>query len=268
MVDTQNKTPLFNYYAPQNKYIGLISIPHSGLEKPHEFDEFLTQDEVALKQDVDFFVHELVDIPKLQARGIAVIKSNIIRTCVDLNRSPETCVLNWKQNSRQVPVVTQEPDELKATELRAKFYGPYYEMLKALIFELINKNPPGNIVDLHSMPSRATAYHMQQKPDQREQRPDFCLSDQFGASCVPAFIQNIQTALAEKYSEVFINDPYKGGYITQYIHENFAGVNNIQIEISRALYMDEEQFSLKPEHAELKDHLTKSLIALFEKFEV
>ena len=102
--------------------------------------------------------------------------------------------VNWKQNSRQVPVVTQEPDELKATELRAKFYGPYYEMLKALIFELINKNPPGNIVDLHSMPSRATAYHMQQKPDQREQRPDFCLSDQFGASCVPAFIQNIQTA--------------------------------------------------------------------------
>jgi len=262
----QKKSPIFDYYPPKNNYIGIISIPHSGLDIPDEFQQFLVQDKISIKQDVDFFVHELVDIPTLQAAGIAVIKANIIRTAVDLNREKESAVLNWKKNSKGHLVVQKEASPNEVNDLIEKYYSPYFEMMKALINELNAHMARPSIIDLHSMPSKATEYHLKINPDQKVNRPSFCVSDRSGLTCEKSFIDSICNSLSKYYPNTTQNDPYFGGYITQHIQNHFPKTNNIQIEINRALYMDEANFELLDSSSDLKKQLTQMIIENFNHF--
>ncbi len=261
------KLPIFEYFPPIGPFKGILSIPHSGEELPQEFKPYLVDNNQDLMQDVDYKVHELIDIDQLNAQGIAIIKSNIIRVAIDLNRPQETSLLNWKQNSKGKNLVIKEPNGDQAELLKGKYYLPYYEMLRTLILELSSKTSKVSFVDLHSMPGKAEEYHLKINPSQDVLRPDFCLSDVSGISCEPDFIQHIQKSLAGHYSKVTINNPYFGGHITRSINEKFPDINNIQIEINRSLYMDEENKELKSAGvSRLKDKLTLSLIELFENF--
>lgn len=262
----QNQNDIFEVYSAKNKFIGIVSIPHSGEIIPQEFTPYLTDDIKALMQDVDYRVHELIDIAKLNENGITVIKSNIIRTTIDLNRSKETCLLNWKQNSKGVQVVKHEPDDKQAQLLVESYYTPYYEMLKTLINELKKHHKIASFIDLHSMPSRATAYHMKYNPNQKVIRPSFCISDRTGKTCSAKYINFITTKLKKEYPTTSVNDPYFGGYITEFVN-TIENVNNIQIEISREIYMDEGNQTLKLDLvSKLKPILTDALIEQFRAF--
>src|SRR6476659_4622351 len=99
-LDHPLKSPIFDYYAPMGtSFRGVLSIPHSGENIPGVFQSFLSGDEKAYKEDVDFKVNELVDIKALQDAGIAVIVAHVHRICVDLNRAENNCVLFWKDNT-------------------------------------------------------------------------------------------------------------------------------------------------------------------------
>lgn len=264
---------VFDIYSPTTDHcVGLISIPHSGLYIPQEFNEFLTNDSKLLDKDVDFGVHELVNIERLRDLGLTVIKSNIHRTAIDLNRAPADCVLNWKSNSHGEKIVLQTPDVSKENFLRGKYYSPYFETLTSsldyiqTIFEKkFGKNKRASFVDLHSMPSHPTEYHLQKNPNQDTERPDFCLSDQFGKSCEEEYILKAKELFDKLGYNTKINSPYVGGYITQkYISHK---VNNIQIEIKRNLYMDEISRSHVTEKKELlKNNLMKVLEEFFLSF--
>jgi N-formylglutamate amidohydrolase len=261
-----NKTEIFRYYPPKNGYIGILSIPHSGESVPEEFQSFLTDNSIDLNCDVDYKVDHLVDIDKLTQAGIAVIVSNIHRTCVDLNRSADICVLTWKKNSKGKTLVIKEPSSEQRNQMVLKYHTPYFEMLKTMITEL-HKTTSKNIslIDLHSMPSEATEYHLKVTPDQPKQRPDFCVSDIEGLSAEKAFIDKACQDLMEFSSNVNKNFPYYGGFITRHIHKEYKKINNIQIEISRALYMDELKKELIQEKSSpLKENLTHALIKTFK----
>lgn len=260
---------IFKFYPPENKFIGILSIPHSGEIIPQEFIPFLTTDNKAKMQDVDYKVNELVDIMELQRKGIAVVVSNIHRVCVDLNRSEQNCVLNWKKNSMGVDLVTKEPSEEQVEQLRLRYHTPYFTIIKSLLEELHRTQNPVSFIDLHSMPSTPTEYHLKINPNQAMQRPDFCVSDISGKSCSPKFISKVCEELKKFSANVTQNDPYFGGYITQHVNEHFNYTNNVQIEIKRGIYMDEAQQTLIPELSqELKVNLTKTLVDVFKYFDV
>lgn len=258
---------IFDYHPPKAPIIGILSIPHSGEIRPQEFSSYLIDDFDILSRDVDTGVHQLVDIETLNQAGIAVLKANVHRACVDLNRAPEECVLNWKQNSRGETLVLSEPDDQTRALLTQKYHAPYFEMIKALVYELGKTAKKPSFIDLHSMPSRPTAYHLSKNPKQEKERPDFCLSDIEGLSCAKEFIDFAQAQLLKSYSKVYQNNPYFGGYVTRHVNERFPETNNIQIEIKRGLYLNEEKRELEPSKAgALKPVLTKALIEVFEKF--
>ena len=266
-IDLTKKNPIFDFYPAQNETIGIVSIPHSGENLPQEFKEFLVDNIKDLMQDVDYRVHELIDIKALNEAGIAVIKSNIIRTAVDLNRAKDKALLNWKTNSKGKKVVTKEPNIEQATLLTEHYYSPYYEMLKALLNELSTKFQKPSFIDLHSMPSRATEYHMKYNPNQDVIRPEFCVSDQTGKTCEPEFINYVNDKLKEEYPTSKMNNPYFGGHVTVHVDQMFPHANNIQIEISREIYMDEETQQLVSEKVnKLKPFLTQVLIQTFSHF--
>ena len=258
---------IFNFYPAENKFIGILSIPHSGEIIPQEFERFLVKDQKSRMQDVDFRVNELVDIAKLQKSGIAVIVANIHRACVDLNRSQDTSVLNWKKNSMGVELVQQEPSLEENQQLQLRYHAPYFTMLKSLIEELHRHQQQVSFIDLHSMPSVPTDYHLKINPNQSMSRPDFCVSDISGKSCEKDFIDTICNELSNFSSDVTQNDPYFGGYITQHVDREFSYTNNVQIEIKRGIYMDEKDQKLDSKKVEaLKSKLTQALINTFEKF--
>lgn len=248
---------VFESFIPQGPVKGLISIPHSGLWIPDEFEEFLSDDQGQRNRDVDFAINELIDIERLNQNGIYVQVQNLHRICVDLNRPRETAVLNWKQSSQQEPIVAQEPTPAKAEELLTRYYDPYFaELTKYQVTKGFHA------VDLHSMPSEATAYHLAKNPHQDKQRPEICLSDLQGKSVEGSKIFHFQQLMAQKLSDVRINAPYFGGFVTQKLND--LGFEVFQIEIRRNLYMDEQAFQLKPEAKSFGEHLTHCLLSYFE----
>jgi N-formylglutamate amidohydrolase len=266
--DHPAKEALFDFYAPLTKIPrGMISIPHSGELIPLEFERFLVADPRAHQEDVDFKVNELVDIPQLQRSGIGVLVARVHRICVDLNRSQQNSVLCWPQNTQNAPLVIKTPDEKQIEQFIDIYHRPYFEILKAQIQELEKiKTHPVSFIDLHSMPSKPSAYHFKQNPHQKNFRADFCLSDRHGKTCVPEFISFFQQQLQAQGFSSAINDPYIGGFITEFA-DRFR-TNNIQIEINRSLYMDESTKELiLPKAMQLKAILTDVLIRGFEEFD-
>lgn len=267
-LDHPQKNPLFDFYAPLGPhYRGLLSIPHSGEIIPQEFEKYLSGDTQAYKEDVDFKVNELVDIKKIQESGVAVLVAHVHRICVDLNRAESNCLMFWKDNTQGKSLVIQDPDAAASQSLIEKFYHPYYEILKAALKDLEKrKSGPVSMVDLHSMPSAPTEYHMKQNPNQKMHRPDFCVSDRKGITAKPEFTEFFRDHLTTSGFEASLNDPYVGGYITEYVNQ--FRTNNIQIEIKRGIYMDESTKELVPGKVEhLKPLLTAALIEGFKKFD-
>ncbi|MBT3982814.1 MAG: N-formylglutamate amidohydrolase [Bacteriovoracaceae bacterium] len=263
----KNKSPLFDCFTPKSEIKGILSIPHSGEEIPEEFKEFLSGDTTAYAKDVDYKVDALVDIEALRENGIIVIVSHIHRITVDLNRARDIALFSWENNSFGECLVKQRPSEQRSEELLLKYYDPYFELLGSLLKSMASeKKTPFSFIDLHSMPSKATNYHLSKNPNQKIERPDFCISNRSGDSSTSEFIDLPVGLLKAEGHEPAINDPYFGGHITVFANE-IENVNNIQIEINRDLYMDEVARKLISEKSDkLKAHLTQALISTFNKF--
>jgi N-formylglutamate amidohydrolase len=262
------KNPIFDFFAPLgSSYRGLLSISHSGENISEEFEKYLIGDHSSYREDVDFKVKELVDIRRLQEAGVAVLVAHVHRICLDLNRAENQRVLFWKENTQGKKLVVHEPDALEIQWFIETYHWPYYELLKAAIQDLEKKKKSAvSVIDLHSMPSKPTPYHLKQNPNQKMHRPDFCLSDRRGKTCRPEFIHFFQEELVKAGHDSNLNDPYIGGFVTEFVDRFQA--NNIQIKINRSIYMDETSKKLESlKVARLKPLLTEILIKGFEKFD-
>ena len=91
------------------------------------------------------------------------------------------------------------------------------------------------LIDCHSMPS--TAGHRDERP-----RADFVLGDRYGTSCVGVVAETVEKTLRALGYTVSRNKPYAGGFITEHYGNPAAGLHAIQLEINRALYMDERRY--------------------------
>ena len=100
------------------------------------------------------------------------------------------------------------------------------------------------LIDCHSMPSTAGA------KDERP-RADVVLGDRYGTSCVAVVAETIEATLRGLGYSVSRNKPYAGGFITEHYGNPAAGLHAIQLELNRALYMDERRYERSPSFARL-----------------
>ena len=70
-------------------------------------------------------------------------------------------------------------------------------------------------------------------------RPEIVLGDRFGAAASEEIVDRIEAAFASAGLVVTRNTPFAGAYITQHYGRPARGVHAVQIEIDRALYMNE-----------------------------
>ncbi|MBB4287410.1 N-formylglutamate amidohydrolase [Roseospira goensis] len=115
----------------------------------------------------------------------------------------------------------------------AQCYEPYHAALRGLIRATRARFGHCVVLDCHSMPRSSL------EGPRRGTVPDIVLGDRHGTTCDPAVTDAAEAALAGRGFRVHRNKPYAGGFTTRHYGRPGHGVHTLQIEINRALYMDE-----------------------------
>jgi len=104
------------------------------------------------------------------------------------------------------------------------------------------------LVDCHSMPSTVAG---------RDERPraDVVIGDRYGTSCIPILSETVEQVFRGFGYIVSRNKPYAGGFITEHYGNPAAGLHAVQIEVNRALYMDERRYERTPSFSQLAGHM-------------
>ena len=118
-------------------------------------------------------------------------------------------------------------------------HHPYHRALTGLVERARAAHGAAILIDWHSMPSSAAG----EGPHGRR-GCDMVLGDRFGSACASGLTRLVDGALEGMGFRVARNAPYAGGYTTEFYGRPEAGVHALQIEINRALYLDEA--SLQP----------------------
>ena len=251
-------SPPFEIVEPASWRAPIIfNSPHSGSVYPEEVLNASRIDLAALRRSEDSFMDELIG--HLGQRGFPVVTVNFPRCYVDLNREPYeldprmfTGRLPSFANTRSmrvagglgtIPRVVGDGQEIYRERLSVDdalgrieaLYKPYHRALRRLFTGLHREFGAAVLVDCHSMPSNAG------QRDERA-RPEFVLGDRYGTSCVDVVADVVEQTLREQGYTVSRNKPYAGGFITEHYGNPAAGLHAIQLEINRALYMDERRY--------------------------
>ena len=132
------------------------------------------------------------------------------------------------------------------------YYRPYHKALAALVDETVERFGFCVLIDCHSMPSVGGPLD----PDAGRGRADFVLGDGFGNACEDRITATVERALRAQGHSVIRNKPFAGGYTVRHYGKPSTGVHALQIEINRALYMDE----LSIERREGIQRLTRQMV--------
>jgi len=230
----------------------IFASPHSGRLYPSSFARQSRLDPVTLRKSEDAFVDELfAAVPEL---GAPLIVARFPRAFVDVNRAsgeidphmfdaPLASSIGPRTprvaaGLGVIPRIVRDGVEIYGTRLPVReaafrlesFYRPYHAALAKLVAETRSLFGIAIVIDCHSMPptSRGT---------------DIVIGDCYGEAAAAELIVDAQRALAELGFSVARNAPYAGGYTTNLYGKPESGVHALQIEVNRALYLDEGRMS-------------------------
>jgi len=235
----------------------VFSSPHSGRAYPAEFVAASRLDPLTLRRSEDSFVDDLY--AGVVERGAPLLCAHFPRAYCDVNREPGELdpamfsgPLPHSANTRSprvlaglgtIPRVVASGAEIHAGRLPvaeaerrlAACYHPYHQRLRALLDDTVARFGWVFLVDCHSMPSVGGPMD----DDPGRPRVDVVLGDCYGSSCAPELSAAAEEAFRALGYRVVRNSPYAGGYVTRHYGRPRERRHALQIEINRALYMDE-----------------------------
>jgi N-formylglutamate amidohydrolase len=244
----------------------VFNSPHSGNVYPHAFLTASRLDLGTLRRSEDSFVDELVI--GVVRRGYPLMRAHFPRCYVDVNREPYELDPRMFEgrlpsfaNTRSMRVagglgtvarVVGDAQEIYSQRIPIDdalrriegLYKPYHRALRRLFTRVHRDFGAAILIDCHSMPSSVGA------KDERP-RADVVLGDRYGTSCISAVAEIAETTLRAQGYSVSRNKPYAGGFITEHYGNPAAGLHAVQLELNRALYMDERRFERSPSFGRL-----------------
>jgi len=260
----------------------VINSPHSGACYPEAFLAASRLDERSIRRSEDFFVDELV--APAAALGCPLLKANFPRAWLDVNREPyelDPKMFDGKlptyANIRSVRVagglgtiarIVAESEEIYSGRLGGKdalaridsIYKPYHRALRQLVVAQQARYGFALLVDCHSMPSTIRGMN-------GRTRPDIVIGDRYGTSCASELTDFAAAVLTRLGYSVSRNKPYAGGFITEHYGQPARGLHAMQIEVNRALYMDEKSLQPTSGFAGLQRDLARLVDAMLRAFE-
>lgn len=273
------KIKIFDEYNTKELlYPIVLSSPHSGLFFPKEFLDNTALKENDLRISEDCYVDELIKTASEQ--GIPMIALNTHRTFVDVNRDKieidDTMYYDHPApkpglGSRRCRVglgvihraVYQNKNIYKgllsyqeAKERIENVYDVYHKRLKQLVDKCYKKFGTCVLIDCHSMPGRICSIMNEEKPI------DLSFGTLFDESCNPEISRYLSKAFEEKGYRVEFNRPYSGGFITFNYCQPRRKIYTIQLEINRALYLEEDVYKKTSNFQRVSKDLEDSFVSL------
>ena len=253
----------------------VFSSPHSGRDYGPAFVAQSALDAHTLRSSEDAFVDELfADAP---ACGAPLLAARVPRAWIDLNRAYDELdpaliegVPRGGHNPRissglgVIPRVVANGRAIYAgrigrAEAEARIetaWRPYHATLRSLTDDALARFGEAVLIDCHSMPHEAIEAHA--RPG--HPRPEVVLGDRFGAAARRDVMDRIEAAFLSAGFRVARNAPFAGAYITQAYGRPSRNAHAVQIEIDRALYMDEARITRRPDFNAFRD-LIGSVVA-------
>ena len=238
----------------------VFASPHSGDVYPADLGAREDLPELSLRSAEDALVDRLAAAqPDL---GIPLIAARLGRAYVDLNRDPEeldpavvegadAATARVAAGFGVIPRLTGDGQVIRDHALTrenalarlAAAHRPYHETLERLIHRARDRFGFAVLVDWHSMPSRAVGRSAGVRS------PDVVLGDRHGSSCSAEVTRLLRAQFERAGWRVALNRPYAGGWSTQRWGRPGEGLHAVQVELNRALYLNEEALTPGPNFA-------------------
>ncbi len=234
----------------------VFASPHSGCDYPQSFLESSILNEHDIRSSEDAFVDRLfADAPAL---GAPLLVARSPRAFIDLNRGREELdpglisgIRRRMQNPRiasglgVIPRVVsngraiyRRKITLAESEARIRAHWvPYHAALERLLKETRTACGEAILIDCHSMPSEA----IESIRTTSGTTPDVVLGDRYGSAARPDIVEQIEAAFASAGFQVARNTPFAGAFIAQHYGRPSRNQHVVQVEINRALYMNEAE---------------------------
>ncbi len=253
----------FEIREPASQTIPFVfNSPHSGRCYPHTFLSETRLDSLAIRRSADHYVDELfAAAPEL---GAPLLIAHFPRAYLDVNREPYELdpkmfdgplppyanigSLRVAGGLGTIPRIVAENMEIYGRRLGVEeglarieaVYKPYHASLRRLVAKTHAGFGFSILIDCHSMPGNI-------RLSGTEFRPDFILGDRYGTSASAELSRAALGFLSDLGYSAVRNKPYAGGFITEHYGRPARGLHALQIEINRALYVDETTLEKKPQ---------------------
>jgi N-formylglutamate deformylase len=250
----------------------LVEVPHAGVVVPDVVKDELSAPDDALLRDADIYVDDLYEhAPSL---GATLLCSRVSRYVVDLNRAQDDVDsatvtdhpspvgaqprgVVWRATTDGRPVLRRPLTFSSLRKRLARYYVPYHEALRQTLDELHGEFGFAILLAGHSMPSRGRSLHV----DAGVRRADVVPGTQGRTTADERVIDLVDAHFRDAGLSVRHDDPYKGGYATTHYGRPERGVHAIQIELNRALYVNEDTFTKRRGDFEQLQGLLDALVS-------
>ena len=241
---------------PQTPSPVLVEVPHSGLQVPPEVEPEIDATPSAVLRDSDIYVDQLYQ--RAPENGATLLVSRVSRYVVDLNRGPgevDSAAVPRHPRARHIPargVVwrarTDGTPLLRApltieqfTQRLSRFYEPYHQTLREVAAQIRKEHGQVMILAAHSMPSAGRRV----LGGGAVRRADVVPGTRGRSTADGRIIDLIESHFREAGLSVKHDDPYRGGWTTSSYGAPKRKQHAVQIELNRALYVDEQTSEVK-----------------------
>src|SRR5438874_865208 len=254
----------------------VLDSPHSGALYPEDFAYCCPLP--VLRRAEDSYVDELYETAP--AHGATLIGALFPRSYIDVNRAaddldpailapplppdlalrPATRVGLVRRHAQPgVPIYQKKlsPDDILARIER--YHAPYHSVLDDACERLRREFGAVWHINCHSMPSYGPS-----RAERKGVYADFVLGDRDGTTCSPEFTDFVAGFLRGLGYDVRINEGYKGVEIVRRQGRPAERRHSLQIEVDRALYMDQKTLEKLPGFERLKSDLARLIEAAAE----
>ncbi|CAN5476032.1 N-formylglutamate amidohydrolase [soil metagenome] len=233
----------------------IFNSPHSGRHYPQAFLAVSRLDSLALRKSEDCYVDELFGFAA--DLGSPLLHAHFPRAFLDLNREPyeldprmfredlpgfaNISSIRVAGGLGTIPRIVSEGDEIYRTPLSLNeallrietYYRPYHRTLTDMLARAESVFGQVLLIDCHSMPSTACSHVSTQSG------ADIVIGDRHGVACADSITATLEDILRGHGLRVLRNKPYAGGFITQNYGAPACNRHAMQIEVNRALYLEE-----------------------------
>ncbi len=229
----------------------IFASPHSGRHYPQDLLRTSILSPLALRSSEDAFVDRLFDAaPKC---GAPLLCARLPRAWLDLNRATTELdpaliagIGRGPHNPRVasglgvVPRVVAGGRPIYSGKIAletartriGRAWRPYHDRLRGLLDESSETFGEAILIDCHSMPHEAVE-------NMSGRRPDVVLGDRYGAAAGGAVVDRLHAIFTDLGLTCLRNTPFAGAFTAQQYGRPSRNRHVVQIEVDRALYMDE-----------------------------